>query len=102
VVEVDPGNPVEVRCNVDATPLNNSTLTWKRDNFKFEGRVRYRMTETGSVMTLMNATREDSGQFTCVANNGVPGRTRASSPAWPTTACQRPSQCRSRSNFTYS
>ena len=30
------------------------------------------MTETGSVMTLMNATREDSGQFTCVANNGVP------------------------------
>ena len=35
VVEVDPGNPVEVRCNVDATPLNASTLTWKRDNFKF-------------------------------------------------------------------
>ena len=32
---MDPGNPVEVRCNVDATPLNNSTLTWKRDNFKF-------------------------------------------------------------------
>ena len=37
-----------------------------------EGRVKYRMAETGSVMTLMNVTKEDSGQFTCVANNGVP------------------------------
>ena len=32
------------------------------------------MEETGSVLTLVNVTESDSGEFTCVANNGVPAK----------------------------
>ena len=35
VVEVDQGRPAEIRCNVDATPLTNSTLKWKRADYDF-------------------------------------------------------------------
>ena len=30
------------------------------------------MLEQGSLLTLFNATKADSGVFVCVANNGVP------------------------------
>ena len=32
------------------------------------------MEETGSVLTLVNVTESDSGEFTSVANNGVPAK----------------------------
>ena len=35
VVEVDEGSNAELQCNVDATPLTNSTLVWKRDGYDF-------------------------------------------------------------------
>ncbi|XP_023332616.1 nephrin isoform X4 [Eurytemora carolleeae] len=72
VIEVDSGAPAEIKCNVDATPLTASTLSWKRPDYKFEERGKIRLTDSGSVLTLFNTTKSDSGVFTCIANNGVP------------------------------
>ena len=33
VVEVDVGRPAEIRCNVDAMPLTDSTITWRREGY---------------------------------------------------------------------
>jgi len=44
VIEVDSGAPAEIKCNVDATPLTASTLSWKRPDYKF-GKQR----KTGSI-----------------------------------------------------
>ena len=35
---------------------------------------RTRLEDNGSVLTLINVTEADSGEFTCVANNGVPAK----------------------------
>lgn len=37
-----------------------------------EERGKIRLTDSGSVLTLFNTTKSDSGVFTCIANNGVP------------------------------
>ena len=48
VVEVDKGMNAEIRCNVDATPLTNSTLKWTRAEFDFGKAFDTIMSNSGS------------------------------------------------------
>ena len=48
VVEVDVGRPAEIRGNVDAMPLTDSTITWRREGYDL-GRESNYLLEVGGI-----------------------------------------------------
>ena len=98
-VLVGQGEPALLECAVDANPLNNHTIRWERKNYDMASRTKTSMGSPTSTMlssvtsnsvnslfggqenvgvvmlTVLNATAEDSGEFWCVASNGLGGQT---------------------------
>ena len=103
-VLVGQGEPALLECAVDANPLNNHTIRWERKNYDMAGRTKTSMGSPTSMassmlssssmvtsksvnslfggqenvgvvmLTVLNATAEDSGEFWCVASNGLGGQ----------------------------
>lgn len=103
-VLVGEGEPAHLECAVDANPLKDNTIHWERVGYDMAGRTKttegspttsmlgeFRASTTKSVnsyvpstagnqnigvvlLTVLNATADDSGEFWCVASNGVGGR----------------------------
>lgn len=75
---VDQGSNAFLECQVDANPVSNDVIRWQRANFDM-GRTRQSVENGRSYLIIHNVTREDSGIFLCVADNGIGNEaTRAS------------------------
>ncbi|XP_059086903.1 synaptogenesis protein syg-2-like [Tigriopus californicus] len=83
-VLVGPGEPAHLECAVDAMPLGSKTIRWERDNYDLASRTKTTMGSPATtldgnansnigvvLLTVLNATAEDSGMFWCVADNGI-------------------------------
>lgn len=83
---VGPGEPAHFECAVDANPLTPHTIKWEgpAPNYDMDAKTKTtagapaqksgpgRVENVGVVLlTVLNATKEDSGPFTCVARNGI-------------------------------
>lgn len=60
-------------CTVDGNPLDENTISWKRDDFPdFSTRTSVMYDKNGtSYLRISQVTREDLGNFQCTADNGV-------------------------------
>lgn len=60
-------------CTVHANPLDENTITWKRDDFpNFSERTSIVYDKNGtSYLKISQVTREDLGNFQCKADNGI-------------------------------
>ncbi|KAJ4936094.1 hypothetical protein JOQ06_017618 [Pogonophryne albipinna] len=63
----DVGQPAMLTCAVDGYP--EPMVTWTRNNVVLEAREKYSFNEDGSEMTLMEVTKLDEGEYTCIAKN---------------------------------
>ncbi|KFM63726.1 Nephrin, partial [Stegodyphus mimosarum] len=72
MIVAEPGTIVKLECRGDGYPLPNNALKWKRDNFDMTGRTETLTPSFGrSILIVKNVTRDASGEFTCIADNGV-------------------------------
>ncbi len=79
---VRPGENAEFYCAVDANPMGADRVKWERsDGFDMEARTETTYSEVSRSLYLVvkNATEGDSGEFVCVADNGIGGEVRNSS-----------------------
>ncbi|XP_055938972.1 nephrin-like isoform X2 [Argiope bruennichi] len=67
---VDQGSNAFLECQVDANPLSDDVIRWQRPNFDMS-RTRQSIENGRSYLIINNVTREDSGIFLCVADNGI-------------------------------
>ncbi|KAG8196719.1 hypothetical protein JTE90_023227 [Oedothorax gibbosus] len=67
---VDQGSNAFLECQVDANPLSDDVIRWERTNFDMS-RTRSSIENGRSYLIINNVTREDSGVFLCVADNGI-------------------------------
>lgn len=60
-------------CTADANPFDENTITWKRDDFpNFSERTSIMYDKNGtSYLKITKVTREDLGNFQCIADNGI-------------------------------
>ncbi|KAK8779720.1 hypothetical protein V5799_018940 [Amblyomma americanum] len=71
-VVIDAGSNAQLECDVDAKPFNDDTVSWRRPGFDMSRtRQMIKGDDMRSVFTVYNVSREDSGPFDCVANNGI-------------------------------
>ncbi|XP_010786164.1 neural cell adhesion molecule 1 [Notothenia coriiceps] len=63
----DVGQPAMLTCAVDGYP--EPMVTWTRNNVVLEAGEKYSFNEDGSEMTLMEITKLDEGEYTCIAKN---------------------------------
>ena len=75
-IEINEGTSITLTCEAIGDPI--PTLTWIRTTEGLSNRVamdnRAVLTENDSVsvnLTIHNATREDTGEYVCTANNCV-------------------------------
>lgn len=64
------GESVEFECEAVANPFVSRMIVWKRPGFDM-ARTHEAVEKGKSVLTVMNVTRQDAGQFECVAFNGI-------------------------------
>ncbi|XP_067138324.1 nephrin-like isoform X3 [Centruroides vittatus] len=70
IVTVDQGDNAFLECVADANPITDDLITWSRSDFDMI-RTQQRAEGGKSYLTVYNVSRDDSGKFTCTANNGV-------------------------------
>ncbi|XP_063763508.1 neural cell adhesion molecule 1b isoform X3 [Eleginops maclovinus] len=63
----DVGQPAMLTCAVDGYP--EPMVTWTRNNMVLEAGEKYSFNEDGSELTLMEVTKLDEGEYTCIAKN---------------------------------
>ncbi len=68
---VNPGENAEMVCTVDANPIKEDTVQWKRDGFAMDTRTRRANVSNHFYLTVINASAADAGEFECVVNNGI-------------------------------
>lgn len=64
------GESAEFECEAVANPFVSRMIVWKRPGFDM-GRTHEAVEKGKSVLTVVNVTRQDAGQFECVAFNGI-------------------------------
>lgn len=75
---VDQGSNAFLECQVDANPLTDDVIRWQRPNFDMS-RTKQSIENGRSYLIMNNVTREDSGIFYCVADNGIGSEAQKSS-----------------------
>ncbi len=72
-VMVRPGESAEFYCVVDSNPSGADHVEWKREGFDLAARSTSTYSEGSRSLYLVvrNVTADDSGEFECVANNGI-------------------------------
>uniref|UniRef100_A0A3Q3QQD3 Neural cell adhesion molecule 1b n=1 Tax=Monopterus albus TaxID=43700 RepID=A0A3Q3QQD3_MONAL len=63
----DVGQPALLTCAVDGYP--EPMVTWTRNEVVLEAGQKYSFNEDGSEMTIMDVTKLDEGEYTCIAKN---------------------------------
>ncbi|XP_029372704.1 neural cell adhesion molecule 1b isoform X1 [Echeneis naucrates] len=63
----DVGQSAMLTCAVDGYP--EPMVTWTRDTMVLEAGEKYSFNEDGSEMTIMDVTKLDEGEYTCIAKN---------------------------------
>ncbi|XP_030599804.1 neural cell adhesion molecule 1b isoform X9 [Archocentrus centrarchus] len=63
----DVGQPAVLTCAVDGYP--EPMVTWTRNEVNLEAGEKYSFNEDGSEMTIMDVTKLDEGEYTCIAKN---------------------------------
>uniref|UniRef100_A0A4W6G342 Neural cell adhesion molecule 1b n=1 Tax=Lates calcarifer TaxID=8187 RepID=A0A4W6G342_LATCA len=63
----DVGQPAMLTCAVDGYP--EPMVTWTRNEVVLESGEKYSFNEDGSEMTIMDVTKLDEGEYTCIAKN---------------------------------
>ncbi|KAF7218646.1 transcript variant X7, partial [Nothobranchius furzeri] len=63
----DAEHPAVLTCAVDGYP--EPMVTWTRNGVKLEDEVKYGFNDDGSEMTIMDVTKLDEGEYTCIAKN---------------------------------
>ncbi|XP_065137446.1 neural cell adhesion molecule 1b isoform X3 [Paramisgurnus dabryanus] len=61
------GPPTVLACDADGFP--EPMVTWKRNNILLESGDKYSFNEDGSEMTVLDVTKLDEGDYTCIATN---------------------------------
>lgn len=74
---VHPGEDATVSCTAEGNPLNEDTITWRRDNYQdFDAKTMITYDKNGtSYLRIGSVTREDLGYFQCIVNNGIGNQT---------------------------
>ena len=70
--QINPGSPVEIRCKVDANPLDKDTIKWEKEGSKEDFINQTSFSGTESILYLPDSNETFSGNYTCVANNNIP------------------------------
>ncbi|XP_018320439.1 nephrin isoform X2 [Agrilus planipennis] len=72
-VVVSPEEDATLWCSVSGNPLKDDTVAWKRVGFDFEGRavITYDKNNRTSWLQIKRVTRDDLGEFQCIAQNGI-------------------------------
>lgn len=70
-IMVSSGENAEMVCVVDANPIKEDTIQWKREGFDMASRTKVANVSTNFYLTVLNVTAEDAGEFTCVVDNGI-------------------------------
>ena len=83
-VEVGQGEQALFECAVEANPITATTIRWERrptseadldydmaSRTKTTAGLSTSKTKSALMLTVLNATAEDSGVFVCVADNGL-------------------------------
>lgn len=76
-VIVNPSEDATLSCTAEGNPLNDDTITWRRENypdFDIKTMITYDKNGT-SYLRIGSVTREDLGNFQCVVNNGIGNQT---------------------------
>uniref|UniRef100_A0A8C7YT84 Neural cell adhesion molecule 1b n=1 Tax=Oryzias sinensis TaxID=183150 RepID=A0A8C7YT84_9TELE len=63
----DVGQPAKMTCAVDGFP--EPMVTWTRNGVDLEAGEKYSFNEDGSEITIMDVTKLDEGEYTCIAKN---------------------------------
>ncbi|XP_017283823.1 neural cell adhesion molecule 1b isoform X4 [Kryptolebias marmoratus] len=63
----DVGQPAMLTCAVDGYP--EPMVTWTRNGVKLEDEEKYGFNDDGSEMTIMDVSKLDEGEYTCIAKN---------------------------------
>ncbi|KAM6933620.1 neural cell adhesion molecule 1-like isoform 2-T2 [Xenentodon cancila] len=63
----DVGQPAMLTCAVDGYP--EPMVTWTRNGINLDAGDKYSFNEDGSEMTIMDITKLDEGEYTCIAKN---------------------------------
>ncbi|KAM9359015.1 neural cell adhesion molecule 1b [Symphorus nematophorus] len=63
----DVGQPAMLTCAVDGYP--EPMVTWTRNEVVLEAGEKYGFNDDGSEMTIMDVTKLDEGDYTCIAKN---------------------------------
>lgn len=61
----------ELWCRVEGNPLSGVHVTWKRENYNMASRAEMSFKNNTSYLIINHPTKEDIGNFSCVANNGL-------------------------------
>ncbi|XP_046635770.1 synaptogenesis protein syg-2-like isoform X3 [Daphnia pulicaria] len=70
-VMVNEGSDAELECRAAGNPLTMATVSWRRAGFDMEGRTTQTLGVGVAYLTVKEITRNDTGAFECVANNGI-------------------------------
>lgn len=66
----DEGGTAFFECVVDAKPVVPDMITWTRQDFDMS-KTKQRTEGSKSYLTVYELTRQDTGNFKCVADNGI-------------------------------
>ena len=77
VVSVEVGSNVTFSCEATGVPLPNITFVSSSHRIPLVVNVQVIVNSVIGILSLTNLVDSDSGNFTCVANNGVPESTSA-------------------------
>ncbi|EEC18289.1 nephrin, putative, partial [Ixodes scapularis] len=68
---VGTGENASFECVVDANPLTEDVIRWRRQGFDMRRRTRVVLEKGRSYLTVYNVSDLDKGAFECVAHNGL-------------------------------
>ena len=61
------GDNITLECQVDTNPSDNVTITWYHDNEVVDTVE----DDSDTTLTITNVIRQDAGQYSCSAGNGI-------------------------------
>jgi len=67
------GSDASLECQATGNPLTATMVTWRRAGFDMEGRTIMSSAPGMASLYVKNISRNDTGAFECVANNGIGG-----------------------------
>ena len=70
--QISLGSPVEIRCKVDANPLEKDTIKWEKEGSTEDFINQTTFSNTESILYLPDSNETYSGKYICVANNNIP------------------------------